>query len=84
MIQGNNWANLFEGKSSIEAMNVMNFDAMVVGNHEFDFGQEVLKERIGEANFSCPGSKCYRIERVKAIYNEECGWSFRSTHRGCD
>ena len=34
MVQGNNWANLFQGKSSIEAMNAMNFDAMVVGNHE--------------------------------------------------
>ena len=39
MIQGNNWANLFQGKSVIEAMNVMGFDAMVVGNHEFDYGQ---------------------------------------------
>jgi len=46
MIQGNNWANLFQGKSSIEAMNAMNFDAMVVGNHEFDFGQSILKERL--------------------------------------
>ena len=26
MIQGNNWANLFQGKSSIEAMNLMKFD----------------------------------------------------------
>ena len=44
MIQGNPWANLFEGKSSIEVMNAMDFSAMVLGNHEFDFGQEVLKK----------------------------------------
>lgn len=51
MIQGNPWANLFEGKSTIEVMNAMDFAAMVLGNHEFDFGQEVLKQRIREARF---------------------------------
>jgi 2',3'-cyclic-nucleotide 2'-phosphodiesterase (5'-nucleotidase family) len=51
MIQGNNWANLFQGASVIEIMNAMKFDAMVAGNHEFDFGQEVLKQRISETGF---------------------------------
>ncbi|MHB8109852.1 MAG: bifunctional metallophosphatase/5'-nucleotidase [Syntrophorhabdaceae bacterium] len=51
MIQGNTWANMFEGKPVIEAMNAMRFDAMVVGNHEFDFGKDVLVQRIGEAGF---------------------------------
>jgi len=56
MIQGNNWANLFQGKSVIEVMNEMKFDAMVVGNHEFDFGQKALRERIGEAKFPVLGA----------------------------
>ncbi len=56
MIQGDNWANLFQGKSSIEVMNAMKFDAMVVGNHEFDFGQEVLWNRISEAGFPVLGA----------------------------
>ena len=43
MIQGNNWANLFCGQSSIQALNALQLDAMVVGNHEFDFGQVILK-----------------------------------------
>jgi 2',3'-cyclic-nucleotide 2'-phosphodiesterase (5'-nucleotidase family) len=51
MIQGNNWANFFQGASVIEAMNEMKFDAMATGNHEFDFGQDVLKQRILEAGF---------------------------------
>ncbi|MBI4763923.1 MAG: 5'-nucleotidase C-terminal domain-containing protein [Deltaproteobacteria bacterium] len=51
MIQGNPWTNLFQGKSTIEVMNAMDFTAMVPGNHEFDFGQEVLKQRIREARF---------------------------------
>ncbi len=51
MIQGNNWANLFQGESVIEMMNAMKFDAMVAGNHEFDFGQDVLRKRIAGAEF---------------------------------
>jgi 5'-nucleotidase / UDP-sugar diphosphatase len=51
MIQGSNWANLFQGKSVIELMNQMKFDAMTIGNHEFDFGQEALKERAEQASF---------------------------------
>ncbi|PKN06815.1 MAG: hypothetical protein CVU70_04160 [Deltaproteobacteria bacterium HGW-Deltaproteobacteria-5] len=65
MIQGNNWANLFQGKSSIEAMNVMKFDAMVVGNHEFDFGQAILKERIEEANFPFLGANVTGLSQLK-------------------
>jgi 5'-nucleotidase / UDP-sugar diphosphatase len=56
MIQGSPWANLFEGKSVIELMNAMNFSAMVLGNHEFDFGQEVLNKRIQEALFPILGA----------------------------
>ena len=65
MIQGNNWANLFQGKSSIEAMNSMKFDAVVVGNHEFDFGQAILKERIQEANFPFLGANVAGLSQLK-------------------
>ena len=56
MIQGHSWANLFRGRSSIALMNKMRFDAMVLGNHEFDFGQDVLKTRIAEARFPVLGA----------------------------
>ncbi len=46
----------FPGKSTIEVMNVMRFDAMVVGNHEFDFGPTVLKERVAQARFPIFGA----------------------------
>jgi 2',3'-cyclic-nucleotide 2'-phosphodiesterase (5'-nucleotidase family) len=64
MIQGNNWANLFQGESVIELMNEMRFDAMVVGNHEFDFGPEVLKKRVSEANFPVLGAN---VEGLKIL-----------------
>jgi len=51
MLQGNPWANLFEGKSTIEIMNRMEFSAMTTGNHEFDYGQDVLQKRIHDARF---------------------------------
>lgn len=40
-----------EGRAIISAMNAIGYDAMVVGNHEPDFGPEALAERIREARF---------------------------------
>jgi 2',3'-cyclic-nucleotide 2'-phosphodiesterase (5'-nucleotidase family) len=71
MIQGNNWANLFGGKSVIELMNAMRFDAMVVGNHEFDFGQEVLRQRISEANFPFLGANIEGFDILKPYVIKE-------------
>ncbi len=71
MIQGNNWANLFQGESVIEIMNKMRFDAMVVGNHEFDFGQSVLKKRISEAVFPVLGADVEGIDALKPYVIKE-------------
>ena len=65
MIQGNPWANLFRGKSSIDVMNAMGFDAMVVGNHEFDFGPKVLKERMAQARFPLLGANVKGLAALK-------------------
>lgn len=75
MIQGNNWANFSQGKSVIDLMNRMKFDAMVVGNHEFDFGQAVLQQRISEARFPVLGANVegfsqlrpYTIQNISGI-----------------
>jgi 5'-nucleotidase/UDP-sugar diphosphatase len=65
MIQGNSWANLFRGKSTIDVMNAMRFDAMVVGNHEFDFGPKVLKERMAQARFPVLGANVKGFSGLK-------------------
>ena len=44
-------ADLTQGKALIEAFNHLRYDAMTIGNHEPDFGMEVLRERIKETNF---------------------------------
>ena len=71
MIQGNSWANIFEGKPVIEVMNEMRFDAMVVGNHEFDFGQSVLKKRISQARFPVLGANVEGMAALKPYVIKE-------------
>ena len=73
MIQGNTWANLCKGKSVIEVMNIMGFDAMVVGNHEFDFGKEVLIERVKEAKFPVLGANVAGLDILKPFVIKEIG-----------
>ncbi len=73
MIQGNNWANLFQGESVVELMNAMRFDAMVLGNHEFDFGQEVLRKRISELRFPVLGANVRGLDTVKPFVIKQIG-----------
>jgi len=41
----------FQGKSMVEVMNGMEYDAAALGNHEFDFTVEQLYKRVEEMNF---------------------------------
>ncbi|MDQ7786596.1 MAG: 5'-nucleotidase C-terminal domain-containing protein [Thermodesulfovibrionales bacterium] len=73
MIQGNDWANLFQGESVLAIMNAMRFDGMVLGNHEFDFGQDVLKKRISAAHFPVLGANVKGVDRVKPYIITQLG-----------
>jgi 5'-nucleotidase / UDP-sugar diphosphatase len=44
MFQGTPDSNLFRGAPVLEIMNSAGFDAMALGNHEFDWGLDVLAE----------------------------------------
>jgi 5'-nucleotidase len=48
---GTIYFSLFKGKISAELMNHFGFDAMVIGNHEFDLGNEVLSDFIKSVDF---------------------------------
>ena len=39
------------GKSIVQAMSLIGYDAMALGNHDFDWGQEELTARAKEASF---------------------------------
>ncbi|MGM9858962.1 MAG: bifunctional metallophosphatase/5'-nucleotidase [Bacilli bacterium] len=43
MFQGSGVSSLTNGKVVVDAMNYLKFDAMAIGNHEFDWGVDVLK-----------------------------------------
>lgn len=85
-IQGNPWTNLFDGKSAVEVMNAMNFSAMVLGNHEFDYGQDVLKKTRCGSRVSRPGRQCSRVFLRQAVCLEGNirvkSSDYRSDHRG--
>ena len=51
MWQGGVESNLTDGKIVVDAMNHIGFDAMTVGNHEFDWGFEILEENIKNMDF---------------------------------
>ena len=73
MIQGHTWANISKGESAVELMNVMRFDVMVMGNHELDFGQGVLKKRISEATFPVLAANVLGMEDLKPYVIKEVG-----------
>ena len=51
MMQGTMASNLLFGSPDISIMNYLDFDAMALGNHEFDWSLKKLGERQAQANF---------------------------------
>ena len=53
LFSGNPYVDKFErpGCPIIKLMKKMHFDVTAVGNHEFDYGQDVLAQRIKQASF---------------------------------
>lgn len=50
-LQGTPYFNLFKGEVEIEAMNLLKYDAITLGNHEFDYGMDVLIDIVKKAEF---------------------------------
>jgi 5'-nucleotidase/UDP-sugar diphosphatase len=58
---GDNWtgpsiATWFAGEPVVDAMNAMGYAATAIGNHEFDFGRDVLIQRIDESDYAYLGA----------------------------
>lgn len=49
-LQGTPYFNMFKGEVEIKAMNLIGYDAVTLGNHEFDYGLEkiVATDNYGE------------------------------------
>ncbi len=53
--QGTALSNMTRGKVVNDLMNYIGFDAQIVGNHEFDWGYDVLKNALSSTNFPTLG-----------------------------
>ncbi|MBN1137003.1 MAG: 5'-nucleotidase C-terminal domain-containing protein [Anaerolineae bacterium] len=51
LMQGTLLSNLFHGESTIDIYNLMGYEVVTFGNHEFDWGQAVLTDRTTQSNF---------------------------------
>ena len=49
--QGSGYYTLFKGEVEVGLMNQMGYDAVTIGNHEFDFGLENMAKLFRMANF---------------------------------
>lgn len=49
--QGTPYYNMFKGELEVKMMNLMKYDAMTIGNHEFDFGLENMARLFCLASF---------------------------------
>tara|TARA_B100000029_G_scaffold177683_1_gene175037 strand:+ start:65 stop:1579 length:1515 start_codon:yes stop_codon:yes gene_type:complete len=44
-------SSMDKGKSTVDMLNAVGVDYMVLGNHEWDFGPEITRERVWQSNF---------------------------------
>ncbi|MEE9207796.1 MAG: 5'-nucleotidase C-terminal domain-containing protein [Gemmatimonadota bacterium] len=66
IMQGTPVSNLLDGASTIAAFNELGYDAAALGNHEFDWGIIVLRQRMEQANFPILGANVY--ERATGLH----------------
>lgn len=45
-------SSVFKGRQMIEAFDVAGVDLAILGNHEFDFGPDILRQRMSEAKMT--------------------------------
>ena len=50
-MQGNVLVNISKGENAVKFMNAAGYDAMCIGNHEFDFGMARLLENVSNLDF---------------------------------
>ena len=54
--QGSLESNMSQGKNMLKAMNAVGYDAVAVGNHEFDWGRKAFEDLLPQAEFPVLGA----------------------------
>lgn len=100
---GDNWtgpaiSSFFQGEPAFEVMQMMGYDASAVGNHEFDFGMDMLQERMQQSAFPylaaniclagsdslAPGFQPYTILEANDVRVGIIGLAYRRTPQTAD
>lgn len=55
-VQGTPYYNLFKGRAEVESLNLIGYDAVTLGNHEFDYGLDTLQMILQKLD--CPVICC--------------------------
>ena len=55
-------AGMLKGAQTVDMLNAVGLDYMVLGNHEWDFGMDVLRERIWESKFPVMASNVVDVD----------------------
>ena len=79
-LQGEYLGAISKGKYLMEIINEMNYDVITLGDHEFDYGIDTLKERLNEfngsvvsSNYSYIGNKENKLDMVKPYVIKKYG-----------
>lgn len=59
VMQGTPISNLTDGRATVDFYNHVGYTAAALGNHEFDWGVETLRERVAEAEFAWLGANIF-------------------------
>ena len=79
-LQGSAYGSMDKGASIIKLMNKTGYDLAIPGNHEFDYGMDLLLERIQEADF--PYISCNLFHLSDGVRGENLLESFQAYHFG--
>lgn len=63
-------SNITKGEIMIRLMNELNYDMMVLGNHDFDYGLDRTKELAKMANFPMRAANVVDLASNQPIFNE--------------
>ena len=82
-IQGSPFASLTKGEDCIEVMNKTGYDAMCLGNHEFDYGIDILLDRAAAAGFPMLSANVINSEGIPVTANTGCSGNGASAVLEC-
>ncbi len=72
-LHGTNLVNMFEGQTALELMDMLGYDAMAPGNHDFNYGSE----RLSEAADWADDNASFRILSANITYEDSGAFAFQ-------